>query len=394
VTNDQPDSVWSFHSWCEVWMQRPDQPKDYSGWQATDPCKTHRENKEKAATCSGPCPVAALRQGDIGQRDDVDAFYSSMNAYVRYFFEDEESGWGYSPFRQFRCPVGRYVLTKRIGKYDEEGESDCEDLTNNYRDVKGSEEDKFATFNACRGMCKDMPPFEYQAASSNWMEFDPKESDQRSFDVTFELETPGRVMIGQGVTIPVVITNLSEEPRTIQSNICTRSSFYTGNVGPYLKRSSTQLTLQPGETQTVSMNLDSWEYEDKLVGMSYVKITVTGFVQETGQSFVDEFDFRFNKPWLAIETPRITVGKECEANFRFTNPLEVPLTDCYITMEVSGSVRPRTIRINRDVRPLETFDLTHTFVARTAGERRMVACFASRQLSDVVGHRSVSVDNI
>ena len=89
---------------------------------------------------------------------------------------------------------------------------------------------------------------------------------------------------------------------TLQRHIYVcRSSFYTGNVGPYLKRSSTQLTLQPGETQTVSMNLDSWEYEDKLVGMSYVKITVTGFVQETGQSFVDEFDFRFNKPWLAIE---------------------------------------------------------------------------------------------
>ena len=73
-----------------------------------------------------------------------------------------------------------------------------------------------------------------QAASSNWMEFDPKESDQRSFDVTFELETPGRVMIGQGVTIPVVITNLSEEPRTIQSNICTRFDITIFNSSIYL----------------------------------------------------------------------------------------------------------------------------------------------------------------
>ena len=50
----------------------------------------------------GPCPVEALRRGDVGQRDDVDAFYASLNAYVRYFYEDDESGWGYSPFRQFR----------------------------------------------------------------------------------------------------------------------------------------------------------------------------------------------------------------------------------------------------------------------------------------------------
>ena len=31
------------------------------------------------------------------------------------------------------------------------------------------------------------------------------------------------------------------------------------------------------------------------------QVTVTGFVQETGQSYVDELDFRFNKPWIKIE---------------------------------------------------------------------------------------------
>ena len=44
-----------------------------------------------------------------------------------------------------------------------------------------------------------------------------------------------------------------------------------------------------------------------------------------------------------------------------------------------------------DVPARESFTLTHSFVTRSAGERHMVACFASRQLSDVVGHRSVMV---
>jgi len=43
------------------------------------------------------------------------------------------------------------------------------------------------------------------------------------------------------------------------------------------------------------------------------------------------------------------VGMECEATFNFMNPLDVPLTDCFLTMEVSGSVRPRTMRISRYV---------------------------------------------
>ena len=51
---------------------------------------------------NGPCPVHALYNGDVGQNGDVDAFYASLNPYVRYFYEDDESGWGFSPFRQFR----------------------------------------------------------------------------------------------------------------------------------------------------------------------------------------------------------------------------------------------------------------------------------------------------
>jgi len=139
------------------------------------------------------------------------------------------------------------------------------------------------------------------------------------------------------------------------------------------------------------MILDSWNYEHKVVGMSFVKITTTGFVQETGQSFVDEFDFRFSKPELNMEIQDGNVGVSHEATFSFKNPLDVPLTECYLTMEVSGSVRPRTIRLNREVRPREIFTYTHSFVPRTAGNRRIVACFTSRQLADVVGHRSVVI---
>jgi len=385
---DQPDSVWCFHAWCDVWMHRPDQPDEYSGWQATDPCKAFRNYRDRS---SGPCPVEALRRGDVGQRDDVDAFYSSLNAYVRYFYEDEESGWGYSPFRQFRYPVGRYVLTKAVGRFDNERDDDYFDLTSDYRDVERPESENFANFNSCRGLCKEMPAFEYQAAAYNWMEFDPKDSDHRNFDVSFELEAPEKVMIGGVLTIPVVIENVSDETRTIQSNICTRASCYTGNVGPYIKRASTQLNLASGHRETISLTLDPCDYENKVVGMSYVKITVTGFVQETGQSFVDEFDFRFDKPVMKIETTDFKSGEEGEATFSFVNPLDVALTDCFLTMEISGSVRPRTVRISREVRPREMFQLTHSFVTRMAGERRMVASFTSRQLTDVVGHRPVHI---
>jgi len=390
--SDQPDSVWSFHTWCDVWMHRTDQPEEYSGWQAIDPSRPVRNSRDMFSGCCGPCPVEALRRGDVGQRDDVDSFFASLNSYVRYFYEDGESGWGYSPFRQFRYPVSRYILTKSVGRFDDEGDDDCDDLTNVYRDNELSEDDRFAVFNSCRGVCKDTPSFEYQAAALNRREFNPSENDQRSFDVTFSLEPPERVMIGQTVSVPVIVHNTSSETRTIQTNICTRSSYYTGSLGPYLKRSSTQVVLEPSQQETLVLAIEPADYEDKLVDMSFIKISVSGFVQETGQSFIDEFDFRFNKPWIKIEIPgEMKVGEKCEANFTFTNPLDMPLTDCFFTMEVSGSVRPRTMRVEKEVRPGEVFSHSQSMVPRTSGERRMVATFTSRQLVDIVGQKPVMV---
>ena len=59
----------------------------------------------------------------------------------------------------------RYILTKAVGRYDDDGDNDCDDLTNVYRDNERSDFDKFSVFNACRGL-KTMPPFEYQVLVS------------------------------------------------------------------------------------------------------------------------------------------------------------------------------------------------------------------------------------
>ena len=58
--------------------------------------------------------------------------------------------------------MSRYILTKAVGRYDEEGDNDCDDLTNVYRDNERSDAERFAVFNSCRGVSKNSPFFEYQ----------------------------------------------------------------------------------------------------------------------------------------------------------------------------------------------------------------------------------------
>nr|XP_045590477.1 hemocyte protein-glutamine gamma-glutamyltransferase-like isoform X1 [Procambarus clarkii] len=371
---DQPDSLWAFHTWCDVWMARPDLPSGYSGWQTTDPARAYRY---KLWSGCGPSSTEAVKRGDVGFSQDTSAIFSALNSFVRYYYEDDDSEWGYSPYMQHRLPVCRSVVTKAVGRHDDDGDADCEDVTKIYRDLERSEPERFTVFNACRGVRKDHVYYDYQ--------------DRGSYDVEFELQEPKQVSAGQSINVVLQVHNNTSETRTVQANISTRSAFYTGVLGSHLKRVTGQFTLAGGQKDTLTLKLDASEYQDRLVDMGFIKVTASGHVSENKQSYIDEFDFQFEKPRMSIEVPECQVGQECKATFTFSNPLDVALTDCFFSMEIGGAYRPRTVRVTREVRPRETFTYSYTFVPRRSGDHRLVASFASHQLHDVTGSRKLTI---
>lgn len=59
------DSVWNYHVWNEVWMNRPDLSSEglkYDGWQAVD--STPQEMSDGIYRC-GPSPVEAVKYGEV-----------------------------------------------------------------------------------------------------------------------------------------------------------------------------------------------------------------------------------------------------------------------------------------------------------------------------------------
>ncbi|CAL4062123.1 unnamed protein product [Meganyctiphanes norvegica] len=375
-SRDQPDALWVYHTWTDVWMQRPDLPLGYSGWQAADPARAYF--KDRFSSGCGPCSAEAIRKGDVGYSYESTALFAALNSHVRYYHEDDDSEWGYYPFKQYRFPLCRGILTKAVGRHDDDGDGDCEDIMKTYKDIERSEPEKFTIFNACRGIRKDHVYYDYQM-------------EQGSYDVTFELQEPPKVTAGQSMTVTFQIHNNSSETRTVQATISTRSMFYTGVMGGHLKRVTGQFTMAGGQKDHLTIRLDASDYQDRLVDQGFVKITASGYVTESKQSFVDEMDYQFEKPRMSIECSECQVGQECTATFTFTNPLDVTLTECFFSFEIGGCFRPKTIRLNREVRARETFTFTQNFVPRRPGDRRMVACFTSRQLHDICGTRKLSV---
>lgn len=71
------DSVWNFHVWNEVWMDRPDLGSHYGGWQAID--ATPQELSDNQYRC-GPSSVIAVKQGEILRPYDSNFLFSEVNA--------------------------------------------------------------------------------------------------------------------------------------------------------------------------------------------------------------------------------------------------------------------------------------------------------------------------
>lgn len=125
------DSIWNYHVWNEVWMDRPDLGFGYRGWQAVD--ATPQEMSDGFYRC-GPAPVKAVKLGEILRPYDCNFLYSEVNA--------DKVFWRYTgphqPLKLLRKDIygiGLLITTKAVGKWERE------DITHTYKyDEKSREE--------------------------------------------------------------------------------------------------------------------------------------------------------------------------------------------------------------------------------------------------------------
>ncbi|KAK3548442.1 hypothetical protein QTP70_013131 [Hemibagrus guttatus] len=127
VSEGRNDMIWNFHCWVESWMSREDLPKGYDGWQVLDP--TPQERSE-GVYCCGPCPVKAVREGEVGIKYDAPFIFSEVNADMVYWIVHPDGER--TRVSVNRTNVGRNISTKSVyGDYRE-------DITANYKYPEGS----------------------------------------------------------------------------------------------------------------------------------------------------------------------------------------------------------------------------------------------------------------
>ncbi|XP_050439553.1 hemocyte protein-glutamine gamma-glutamyltransferase-like [Adelges cooleyi] len=357
------DSCWNFHVWNDVWMDRPDLPKGYGGWQAID--GTPQETSDSMYRC-GPAPLEAVRKGEVNIGYDTPFVYTEVRADMCVFKESSEGYW--ARVKTIPNYVGKLIVTKKIGQEILDGLEDMEDITEIYKNPIDSPEDKMAVKKAIK-----MVPIAQRIYEME----DPKIED-----VEFKLFDIEQITIGESFKIAISVHNTSMETRSISIVLTASSILYTGTTVDRLMRKQVKITLKPNQRENLHTFVKPEEYLDRLSAHSLIRITALANVDGTEQLWSQDDDFTVHKPELTVtlsDQPKVNIP--CTARFSFNNPLPIPLTNC--TFSIEGPSIHKIIKF-RDVNPNEkNVTYAELFKPEKNGEHTVTVSFNSVELNDI-----------
>lgn len=322
------DSVWNYHVWNEVWMDRPDlgvgpNDKSYAGWQVVD--ATPQEASDNMYRV-GPASVMAVKNGEIRRPFDCGFVFSEVNAdkvYWRY-------NGPYQPIKMLRkdtLAIGHLISTKAVLKWERE------DITDSYKFAEKSEEERNTMIKALK---QSRHAFSRYYLNDNFNE------------VEFDMHLKDDIKIGESFTIVVRVTNKSEE-RTHQAigQINCDTILYTGINGEEVKSIGFEVELKPKQSEFVRLEVQFEDYYKKLNSQAAFNISCAAKVKDTEYEYFAQDDFRVRKPDIKISFQGKVVSQQTvDVIIRLTNPLPIPLRKGTFYIEGPGIEKALRFRVS------------------------------------------------
>ncbi|CAL8262466.1 unnamed protein product [Merluccius merluccius] len=350
---DDPDSIWNFHCWIESYMQREDLPEGYGGWQALDP--TPQEKSSGVFQC-GPCPLKAIKEGDLKMKYDAPFIFAEVNADIISWLV--EVGGHRKQISSQTSHVGRNISTK--SPYGDMRQ----DVTLEYKYREGSTEEREVYKKAGR-RSTDPPAFLREVQLEVKHDHPVLGMD---FDIVFELK------------------NTKEKEAHCKLTMVTKGVTYNSITLRECLRGTVDVVIPPHKTHREVLHLSYAKY-GSCVNEQHI-IRALGMVDVSGEdkSILEMINVTLRKPEITVKFPgRLTVGQKSTAVISFTNPLPVPLKNGLFTVEGAGLVPTTEIRVSGTIMPQQNVTVQFTFMALRSGVRQFLVDFDSDILQDVKG---------
>ncbi|XP_075880480.1 protein-glutamine gamma-glutamyltransferase E-like [Nelusetta ayraudi] len=417
--NDNNDSIWNFHVWCEGWMKRPDLFGDgkFDGWQVVDP--TPQEMSD-GIYCCGPAPVKAIFHGETQLNYDVPFVFAEVNAdCVDWLILEDGS---HLKCRSDTKKVGKYISTKEVGSMRRL------DITNTYKHAEGSKKERDVFHYATtRDYSKDdYDYYDYEKYEEEYEEYwrelleeeentnaDTEEninnagtagSADRSSEENPENITPRPKLSlqfkeedkpenGKDVKLKLVVRGTNKDDLRLSVTISVQAMRYNGTPAAKLKKEVTEATLQPSKDLSVPILIPFLLYTKPMLDCESLKVSaVVTNKLDPDQPYLAEDDVVLVDPPISVTmTDIVRVGRECLAEVTFTNPINLRLTNCTMAFSGSGLLREEYEIQLPDLELNKRFIVKFPLVPYKDGQKTLLVDFDCSSFRDIKASCTVDV---
>nr|XP_019957689.1 PREDICTED: protein-glutamine gamma-glutamyltransferase 2-like [Paralichthys olivaceus] len=356
------DSSWNFHCWIESWMRRDDLSKGNDGWQVLDPTPQELSDGEY---CCGPCPVTAIKEGNLSVKYDAPFIFAEVNADIIYWMAGP--GGERKKIDVDQSGVGKNISTKSLyGDYRE-------DVTLHYKYPEGSKKEREvyqkAGHRIKEQICENKGPQQLQLSVKH-----------------------GKPVFGTDFDVIVEVKNEGQKDTSPQLLIVVMAITYNSINQGECQRKATIVTVPARKTHKEVLRLRYDDYVKCVSEHHLIRVKALMEVPGDNKPVMSVANIPLSMPELLVEVPgSIIVQEKVTAFISFTNPLTVPLKRGMFTVEGSGLLSASEIYVKGDIAPGQKVSVKITFTPMRVGVRKLLVDFDSDRLKDVKGVTTVVV---
>ncbi|XP_063052954.1 protein-glutamine gamma-glutamyltransferase 2-like [Engraulis encrasicolus] len=361
--NERSDMIWNFHCWVESWMAREDLPGGYDGWQVLDPTPQERSD---GVYCCGPCPVRAIREGEVGVKYDAPFIFAEVNADRTYWIEHKDGTR--TKVHVDKKSVGCNISTKSV--YGDQRE----DVTALYKYPEGSAKEREVFEKAGRRVSPQPGDDETQSPQLKLSIKNAPAVHGTDFDVIVEVLNVGHQDARAHLTVKSVAT--------------TYNSLHRGDC----QRKTARLTVPAQKVHKEVLRLRYDHYGACVSEHHTIRVTASIKMNDQSEVIQTEANIQLKMPKLNIKvTGEAAVGQKVTAYITFRNPLPVTLKDGVFTVEGAGLTAATEIPVPNAIQPGEEVTVKLSFKPMRYGMRKLLVDFDSDRLMDVKGETTLMI---
>ncbi|XP_013883927.1 protein-glutamine gamma-glutamyltransferase 2 [Austrofundulus limnaeus] len=361
-SNSKQDSTWNFHCWVESWMKRTDLPQGNNGWQVLDPTPQERSDGE---FCCGPCPVAAIKEGNLDVKYDARFVFAEVNADLIY--------WRYLPDgRRQKINVDEKTVGRNISTKSVYGDV-REDLTLQYKYPEGSAKEREVYTRAGRRI-QEPSSGDPEAKQLKLIIKHSQPTFGTDFDVIVEVKNEGSENVNVKLTMRVMAV--------------TYNSLHQGDC----QRQNSNVMVPALQTHKEILRLQYENYNRCVSDQHLIRVKVLAEVEGLTLPLLSVSDIPLRMPEVRIQVlERVFIWEQASADISLTNPLPVPLNRGVFFVEGPGLLTDTRIYVTHAIAPGEKVTVHVSFTPSRAGVRKLLVDFDSDRLKDVKGDATVVV---